>query len=297
MTWFRLDDGGTFHPKVLSAGNEAWGALCRAGQWCAKHLTDGKIPCEVAHAIAKKGVWTRLISAGLVEEIGADFYLLHDYLQWNLSREEVIAGRERKAKNIRDYRQRRKAPVERSVTTPVTGNVTGYKPATEPAGNRGPYPDPDPKREEKQNGASAPAAHTADPELKGAGDFVAIRDRIRRWPIFALLNADRLADEQAGWMLSKGQKLAWVLDSIDACATKCVDGAAVHEKHRMLVGYMHAARRPRERMDEPAPTRRVVESKEDPAHLEKARAARAEALKLAEERREREAAKKAGGDQ
>jgi hypothetical protein len=283
MTWFRLDDNGTFHPKVVRARNEAWGAFCRAGQWCAKHLTDGIIPRDVALAIAPQRVWIRLISVGFLEENGPESYRLHDYLDWNLPAVEVKAERDRKALNIRALRARRKQ--ER--TGHVTGSVTGYVPRTEPAGNHGPYPEPDPKRNSEENGTAAPAAHThSDPEV------VAIRDRIRHWPIFASLNADRLADEQAGWMMSKGLKLAWVLDAIDAAAAHVPDGSNYQATHSKLVSFMRNARKPR--VQEEATPRRVVESKEDPALIERARVARIESDKRIAERLAREAAAKAG---
>lgn len=236
MTWFRLDDNGSFHAKVVDAGNEAWGAFCRAGQWCAKHLTDGTIPTSVALLIAPKRVWKRLGDVGLVEKSSADSLQLHDYLQWNLSAADVAAELERKRKNIRDFRGRRKRPQNQ----PVTEGVTGYVNGNAPAGNHGPDPDPDPKREERDG---TPVRVSTDPEVQ------AIHDRIRRWPIFASLNAGRLAEEQGGWMLSKGQKLDWVLAAVDECATKCPDGATYEAKHRTLVGFMHHARRPAKAAD------------------------------------------------
>jgi hypothetical protein len=95
MPFFRLDDRGTFHPKVMAAGNEAYGAWCRAGQWCSQWGTDGRIPHDVAHSIGPARVWQRLIAAGLCNPPvpGATHYEMHDFLDWNPSAEEVAAHR------------------------------------------------------------------------------------------------------------------------------------------------------------------------------------------------------------
>ncbi len=98
MSWFRLDDQGAFHAKVVQAGNEAYGAWCRAGQWSCAQLTEGRVPRSTALAIAPLRVWKKLVEAkgtsefGLVEAVGDDF-LLHDFLDWNPSAAEELAKR------------------------------------------------------------------------------------------------------------------------------------------------------------------------------------------------------------
>lgn len=68
MSWFRIDDKSAFHRKVLKAGNEAWGAICRAGAVSAGEGTDGRVTKETMLAIAPMKVWQRAITAGLVEQ-------------------------------------------------------------------------------------------------------------------------------------------------------------------------------------------------------------------------------------
>ncbi|MBM3451358.1 MAG: hypothetical protein FJX78_10365 [Armatimonadetes bacterium] len=93
MPWFRLEGRGAFHHKVLAAGNEAYGAWCRAGQWCSDQLTDGRVPRAVADQIAKPKVWAKLIEAGLMHEADGG-YQIHDYLDWNPSSEQERAKRD-----------------------------------------------------------------------------------------------------------------------------------------------------------------------------------------------------------
>lgn len=90
MTWFKLDDKSAFHRKVLAAGNEAWGAFCRAGASSSGEGTDGLITRAVAEAIAPARVWARLVAVGLAERDSED-YRLHDFLDWNPSAEQVRA--------------------------------------------------------------------------------------------------------------------------------------------------------------------------------------------------------------
>lgn len=98
MVWFKVCDKVAFGPKHMAAGNEACGAWVRAGAWVSEHLTDGFIPSDVAHAIAPKRVWKKLVEAraghhlGLVIERDGG-YELHDYLAYNPSAAEVQAER------------------------------------------------------------------------------------------------------------------------------------------------------------------------------------------------------------
>lgn len=98
MTWFRLDDNSAFHRKVVAAGNEAWGACCRAGAWSADHLADGRIPWAIALTIAPRRVWDRLLKTGLCEGADLDGFVIHDYLDRNPSRDEVLSIRQHRAK-------------------------------------------------------------------------------------------------------------------------------------------------------------------------------------------------------
>lgn len=97
MSWFRLDDQGAFHEKVLTAGNEAYGAWCRAGQWSSGHRTEGRIPRSTAITIARQHVWQKLVDARLCESLGDDGWQIHDFLDWNPAAEAVEAKREARA--------------------------------------------------------------------------------------------------------------------------------------------------------------------------------------------------------
>lgn len=92
MPWIKIDDQMAFHRKVLTAGNEAVGAWVRAMSWSAKEGTDGIIPKETAFALAPKRIWDRLCTATLVHKVDPG-YEIHDYLDYNLSAEEIASKR------------------------------------------------------------------------------------------------------------------------------------------------------------------------------------------------------------
>ncbi len=97
--WLKLEGRGAFHAKVIAAGNEAYGAWTRAGQWAAESLTNGFVPLEVARTIALPKVWKRLVEAkaghdvGLVEARDGG-YQIHDFLIYNPPGEEEKSRRE-----------------------------------------------------------------------------------------------------------------------------------------------------------------------------------------------------------
>jgi hypothetical protein len=99
MTWFKLDEKSTFHAKVIAAGNQAWGALCRAGTWCSEHGTDGLFTSDIALVIepARK-VWAKLESVGLIHATDRG-WSIHDFTVYNPTAQEVLEKREARAKS------------------------------------------------------------------------------------------------------------------------------------------------------------------------------------------------------
>ncbi len=95
MSWFRICDTLPFHRKILKAGNEAVGAWARMGSWCAKHLSNGAVSLEAAELITTPAVLDRLVVVGLLER-SEDGFVLHDYLEYNATADEVEAERSKK---------------------------------------------------------------------------------------------------------------------------------------------------------------------------------------------------------
>lgn len=102
MPWAKLDDQYPTKDKLVRAGLEAMGFDVAGICYCARNLTDGFIadddlvvvypstrqPKRLADHLVKVGRWER-------EEGG---YRIHDYLDYNPSRAEVLAKREARSK-------------------------------------------------------------------------------------------------------------------------------------------------------------------------------------------------------
>lgn len=102
MPWVNLDDHFAEHPKNFALSDAAWRLHVSGICYCNIHLTDGlidaaKVPTLVPRfrrvALAElvdRGIWSPLL--------GGAAYEVHDFLQWNRSREQVLAEKERKSK-------------------------------------------------------------------------------------------------------------------------------------------------------------------------------------------------------
>lgn len=93
MAWFKVDDQLAFHPKVLTAGNNAMGLWVRAGAWSSAQLTDGYIPASVLPVLgAKRSDAERLVTAGLWCKT-TNGYQFHQWEERNPRRSEVEEAR------------------------------------------------------------------------------------------------------------------------------------------------------------------------------------------------------------
>lgn len=107
MTWIKLDDGFVENPKVGALSDRAFrlhvAALCYAG----KHLTNGVISTKTSEKLAllidlrrRNRILTELEQAGLWLPIERGWEV-KDYLQYNLSKEEVEAERAKARERMR----------------------------------------------------------------------------------------------------------------------------------------------------------------------------------------------------
>lgn len=110
MAWVRLDDGFPQHPKVIGVGPLGIAMQVAGLCYANRHLTDGFIPKAAIptllnfgeldeHAFKEVGgmCWViarKLIDAGIWEE-AAQGYQIHDYLDYQPSRESILRERER----------------------------------------------------------------------------------------------------------------------------------------------------------------------------------------------------------
>lgn len=122
MAWFQIDDRLWAHPKFLGLPDRALALWVKAGAWCASHLTDGFVPDKVLPLLgAKQPAVNDLLRHGLWLKVDGG-YQFHDWLDWQRSREQVEADRE-KARS-RQRKSRRNTTTGRYASPFVTGDVT-----------------------------------------------------------------------------------------------------------------------------------------------------------------------------
>lgn len=113
MTWANFDDNFADHPKVLALSDGAFRLHVSGILYCARYLTDGKVPkakvsgltpgYKAAHLreLTVARLWTAPVGGPVTH------YEIHDYLQWNRSRSSILTERERKAEAGRRGARRR----------------------------------------------------------------------------------------------------------------------------------------------------------------------------------------------
>jgi hypothetical protein len=103
MTWVRVEESSPFHPKFIRAGCEAYGWWVAAMAYCNRHLSDGFIPVkDLPHVfpglsgLALKRIVDRLVAETSLSRTPKG-YLVHDFLDYQPSRESILATRKVRA--------------------------------------------------------------------------------------------------------------------------------------------------------------------------------------------------------
>jgi len=192
MSWVKIDDQFFRHPKVLAAGRDARDLYLVGLTYCAQSLTDGFIPGAAMRVLAAEAEIetgpasaARLIAVGLWEVVEGG-YAVHNYLEYQPSKERVIetrdaradAGRrggKQKASNLLDKAPSKTLANEKQNSTPYPSRT---HPVPVPLPN--PVPDPPgvvraaPKRANAQ--ATLPSAEELIKQLRPWADKKGVRD-------------------------------------------------------------------------------------------------------------------------
>ncbi len=154
MAWFKVDDRAHSHPKVIDAGSSAFGLWARSGSYAADHNTDGAIPKAVARMYGSAAQARALVNAGLWHTTGHDCprcapvptgdYVIHDYLDYNPSREEVEAEREAARQRMKRRRSQNVRPNNGGTNAEGSGGVRGPRPDPTRPGVPTEHPPPTP---------------------------------------------------------------------------------------------------------------------------------------------------------
>lgn len=128
MPWGRLDDQANTNAKLLALSDPAWRMWGCGLIYCQANLTDGFIPEHVIHTFGVRAKNKSAIAAELCQSLvpgkGPCWhkvdggYQVHDYLDWNDSRESVTAERAKSKERIERWRERARNGVTNALETP-----------------------------------------------------------------------------------------------------------------------------------------------------------------------------------
>lgn len=111
MPWVRIDENAMDHPKFVAISANAWRLWCEGQSYCQKHLTDGVIPRQVLkgfryYSPASLKMLTDVLVPGKTSlwEVTDSGVQVHDYCDWNDSREMVLKARQEAKERRRRWR-------------------------------------------------------------------------------------------------------------------------------------------------------------------------------------------------
>lgn len=138
MTWVRFDDQFTIHRKVTGLSDAAYRLHTEAIFWCARNLTDGFVPSEdvdvLATARRPSKFVPELVRRGVWVEVDGGWQI-HDYLEYQPSKEKV--ERERQQKADRQARWKANQQGKRDASLDASRDGAPSRPAPPPSGERG----------------------------------------------------------------------------------------------------------------------------------------------------------------
>lgn len=164
MTWVRFDDQFPSHRKVAPLDDATYRLLSESVFWCARNLTDGRIAADELSTVSSRASKTRaanLVRRGSWHEAefecpsdkcpkpGPDGWVIHDYLEYQPTKEQVKTELAAKAERTRRWRERKKSgdasqPSSRDASSDLSGDASPSppRPAPKEAGRGAPLRSP-----------------------------------------------------------------------------------------------------------------------------------------------------------
>ncbi|MES2211002.1 MAG: hypothetical protein V4515_12620 [Chloroflexota bacterium] len=175
MTWVRFDDGFPIHRKLGPLDDATYRLASEAIFWCSRNLTDGRIAADELESICRRATKDRaakLVARGhwhaadfecpsdKCPKPGPDGWVIHDYLEYQFSKERVLADLAAKAERTRRWRDAKKNGKARDGTGDDAGDASRDA-SSDGASDASPSPTPSPPRRKAGDGGPpkrAPAA-------------------------------------------------------------------------------------------------------------------------------------------
>lgn len=127
--WVKLDDKLHSHPKRWQVSNAALGLHLLALSYCGDQLTDGRVPGRWASQQQDRQEISELCSAGFWS-VDGDAFEIHDFLEYNPSREQVLAERESARERMARVRSGKRSGERRANSRRSSGSPTRPDPTT-----------------------------------------------------------------------------------------------------------------------------------------------------------------------
>jgi hypothetical protein len=108
MAFAQFDDNFADHPKVAGLTDPAFRLHVAGILYCGRHLTDGLIAADEVPRLVRnyrRPALAELVDRALWITVLDGAYSIHDYLDWNESREKVLKRREAEAARKRKWRE------------------------------------------------------------------------------------------------------------------------------------------------------------------------------------------------
>jgi len=200
MPWAKLDDQFFFNRKVTQCDGYARSFHVAGIVYCSGQLTDGFVPkAAVTLVFGMTGfdfdkqmleqVLEQLLDTGLWERCNGG-YQIHDYLEYNPTREEAIATRDARAEA---GRRGGKASAERREANAQANSQQMLKQNPTPSPSPSPSPDPNPNPEETAVAGQRKRRQSVPPAV------AVMREEMQRYPLRATYQeiADAVGEDQA----------------------------------------------------------------------------------------------------
>ncbi len=108
--WVKLDDNLPDNPKVDQLSDGAFRLYVSGLCYAQRHLTDGNIQDNRVARLTPRFEWdhvNELVESGLWQIKGSG-YLIHDFVEWNNTREHWVQKRKSDAKRKADWREKKR---------------------------------------------------------------------------------------------------------------------------------------------------------------------------------------------
>jgi hypothetical protein len=151
MPWVRIDDDFPQHPKVVQVGPIGMALQIAALCYSNHYLTDGFIPQQVVEHLligcstdVTADTVEKLVQVGMWE-VGNKGYMIHDFLEYQPSKAQILSDREQKqaagrAGGVASAKAKHQQVFEQNPTDAPAES----KPVPNPNPNPNPVPDPTP---------------------------------------------------------------------------------------------------------------------------------------------------------